>query len=299
MSEQAHLAIVVLVPPEPDKERVATKNLFRQPSSHGSPIDNFIAHTNAINKLLAKIEGEPEPEVCSVVLLGYLSAVETYFRTLLSRLAHADPVTGNKLGDRPITYAVAMSRPRESLAEALYEDSFASAKELTKRLTEIGFKLPSSMDDDLREYDNICHLRHCCVHRFGSLGTKNAYELGIDEHRELIGHIFSTSLADLNGIADSLQQFVKQCNNHLYKFVVDRTIDAQNQGDTSFDWKWTWTWGSDKRRYKPYYDLFALQTTKPSTLPLKEMYEAFKAANSSKVAAMAARKAKKPEGEEA
>lgn len=293
MSEQAHLAIVVLAPPEPDKERVVTKNLFRQPRSQGSPIDNFISHTNAINKLLAKIDGEPEPEVCSVVLLGYLSAVETYFRTLLSRLAHADPVTADKLGDRQITYAVAMSRPRESLAEALYEDSFASAKELTKRLNEIGCKLPSSMDADLVEYDNICHLRHCCVHRFGSLGTKNAYELGIEDHRGLIGHIFSTSLSDLNGIADALQQFVKQCNNHLYKFVVDRTIDSQNQGGSPFDWNWTWAWGADWRRYKPYYELFALQTTKPSTLPMKEMYEAFKVANLSKVTAMAARKEKK------
>ena len=293
MSEQTHKAIVVLAPPDRDKERVDTKTLFREPGTRGSPIDNFIAHTNAINRLLAKIDGEPEPEVCSVVLLGYLSAVETYFRTLLSRLAHTDPVTQTMLGNKQITYAVAISRPRESLAEALYEDSFASAKELTKRLEEVGFKLPTSMLDDLKEYDNICHLRHCCVHRFGALGTRNAYELGIHDHRRLIGHVFSTNLEDLNRIADALQQFVKQCNNHLYRFVIDRTIDVQNQGDTSFDWKWTWAWVSDKRRFMPYYELFALQTTKPSTLPPKEMYDAFKVANSSKAAAMDARRARK------
>ncbi|MGW9232844.1 hypothetical protein ACWGPT_18460 [Pseudorhizobium sp. NPDC055634] len=291
MSEQAHLAIVALAPSD-DKAPVVTKDLFREPASQGSPIDNFIAHTNAINKLLAKIEGEPEPEVCSVVLLGYLSAVETYFRTLLSRLAHTDVVTGQMLGDKPLTYAVAISRPRESLAEALYEDSFASSKELSKRLGEIGFKIPQSMDQDLKEYDNICHLRHCCVHRFGYLGTKNAYELGIREHRQLIGHVFSATLPELDNIADSLQQFVKQCNNHLYKFVVDRTIDFQNRHDNPFDWSWTWQWKADKRRFTPYYDLFALQNTKPSTPPVKEVYEAFRTMNAKKVKAMSARKGK-------
>jgi len=291
MSEQMHLAIVALAPLG-DKTPVATQNLFREPGAQGSPIDNFIAHTNAINKLLAKIEGEPEPEVCSVVLLGYLSAVETFFRTLLSRLAHTDVVTGAMLGEKQITYAVAVSRPKESLAEALYEDSFASAKELTKRLLEIGFKIPVAMEADLKEYDNICHLRHCCVHRFGYLGTKNAYELGIRDHKKLIGHVFSTTLSDLTKIADALQEFVKQCNNHLYKFVVDRTIDIQDRKDGSFEWNWEWKWQSDKKRFLPYYNLFALKATKPSTPSEKAMYEAFKAANQTKVTAMAARKKK-------
>ena len=100
---------------------IDTARLFRPAKEDLSPIDKFIANTNAINKILAGAVsgGSPSPELCSVVVQGYLSAVETYFRTLLSRLVHIDPLSQKAMEKKQLSFSVAMSRPRDTLAEAL------------------------------------------------------------------------------------------------------------------------------------------------------------------------------------
>jgi len=274
---------------------IDTTRLFKLMGEVRSPIDNFIANTNAINVILAGATNgkDPSPELCSVVVLGYLSAVETYFRTLLSRLAHIDELTMESLGQKQLQFSVAMKRPRESLAEALFEDSFASVKELKIRLGDIGMsRLPDEIEAALGTYESICHVRHCCVHRFGYLGNKNANDLGMSKHHHLIGGLFSASTDDLANIADALQVFVKTCNNHIFKFVTERTVTAQNDPKHKYEWGWMWSWKykADKRRFKPYYDLFALVVGRPASVELKEAYRQFREANASKVAAMTARR---------
>jgi hypothetical protein len=285
---------IVAVGPMPT---IDTTRLFRPVQEVLSPIDKFIANTNAINKILvgAASGGDPTPELCSVVLLGYLSAVETYFRTLLSRLVHVDPISMRHMGQKPLLFSVAMSRPRDTLAEALYEDSFASVKELKSSLGEIGMsvnKLPEEIESALREYGKICHLRHCCVHRFGYLGTKNAADLGMAAHQHLIGGIFAASTDELTDIADALQQFVKTCNNHLFRFVIDRTIDDQHKPDPACEWKWSWSYSKDWRHFARFYNLFALKNGTPSSPPVREVYDHFKASNAKKVAGMGKNKGK-------
>lgn len=273
---------------------IDTTLLFAKTTEVWSPIDKFIANTNAINVILARAteDKQPGPELCSIVVLGYLSAVETYFRTLLSRLAHIDELTMEALGQKQLLFSVAMRRPRESLAEALYEDSFASVKELKSRLSEIGMKqLPTEIESALGTYESICHVRHCCVHRFGYLGNKNAYDLGMSKHHHLIGGIFSASTEELANIADALQVFVKTCNNHIYRFVTDRTVTSQGDHKDRYewDWKWSWEYKKDKKRFKVYYDLFALVASQPASLSIKEAYAQFKDVNETKALAMATR----------
>lgn len=273
---------------------IDTTRLFKPSNDVWSPIDKFIANTNAINVILsmATADREPTPELSSVVVLGYLSAVETYFRTLLSRLAHIDDLTMDALGQKQLLFSVAMKRPRETLAEALYEDSFASVKELKGRLAEIGMKLlPDEIDTALETYERICHVRHCCVHRFGYLGNKNANDLGISTHHHLIGGLFSASTDDLADIADALQVFVKTCNNHIFKFVMDRTVTQQHDRKCGIVWTWRWSWKykDDKKHFKPYYDLFAAVQGHPSSIPMIDAYKQFKDVNAAKVEAMTAR----------
>ncbi|TCQ04708.1 hypothetical protein C8J34_10826 [Rhizobium sp. PP-F2F-G36] len=282
MTSTDHLAIVDLglnLKNKEDQDKVDTTKLFRAATGVGSPIDSFIVHTNAINLILGKAEDQPSSELASVVLLGYLSAVETYFRTLLSRLVHIDPATERLLETKAVTFSVARSRPREFLAESLYEDSFASGRELKSKLTEIGFQMNGPLEKKLQEYDKICHLRHCCVHRFGYLGTKNARDLGMREHGHLIGSVFYASRDDLEKIAAVLQLFVKEFNNSIWRFVTDRTVISQSLSDTPFDWKWSWDFKEDRKRFKPYYDLFKLVKTAPSTAKIDVVYSRFHGAN--------------------
>jgi hypothetical protein len=274
---------------------IDTTALFRPVSEVTSPIDKFIANTNAINKILigATANEAPSPELCSVIVLGYLSAVETYFRTLLSRLVHIDPITMRLMGQKTLLFSVAVSRPKDLLAEALYEDSFASSKELRSKLTEIGMsRLPEEIESALKEYNKICTVRHCCVHRFGYLGTKNATDLGISDHQHLIGGIFIATVDQLSDIADALQQFVKTCNNHIYRFIMDRTVDDQNNSNHLWHWKWSWSYPKDKRYFEPYYSLFALRSGKPVSAPMRDLYSQFQQENARKVAAMNERRNK-------
>jgi hypothetical protein len=268
---------------------IDTTKLFSPVVGKASPIDNFMNHTNAINVIRMRSIGVPSPELASISVLGYLSAVETYFRTLLSRLAHIDPPTQKLLANKQVMFSVAMSRPKETLAEALYEDSFAQVKDVKNKLLEIGLRPSNELERAFKEYDKICHVRHCCVHRFGHLGTRNAEELGMREHRDLIGNVFTANAEDLDKIGDALQQFVKTCNNHVYRHVIDRTVIDQNLINTSFDWKWAWTFRADKKRFERYYDLFALTNFAPASKPLKEVYQAFHDTSKKTVAGMARR----------
>lgn len=68
-----------------------TKSLFVPvpPTVTPSPIDQFIANTNAINRIYLAAT-TMHAELGTLVLLGYMSAVESFFRALIRGLINVD-----------------------------------------------------------------------------------------------------------------------------------------------------------------------------------------------------------------
>jgi hypothetical protein len=258
--------------------RIETARLFGDPAvGTKSPIDIFFLNTNNINKLYLNYPtqkpGKLPPELGAVVVLGYMSAVESYVRSIVTEVIRVDKKARDAVAQKQVSFAAAFHLPSTMLPEALLENiSLADASELQKAIsTMIGLKsLPKDVTTSMETFSKICHLRHCCVHRFGRLGTKNAIGLGLDEHSELLERPFSPTVADIADIADALQITVKTINNFLFWAILERTFES---GNPSTIWQMNYT--KDRELFQRYYKPFALKSAKPSSPSPKEIYLSF------------------------
>ena len=264
-------------------ESVNIASLFKPPSDDGSgsPIDTFIIRTNTLNRFYAAYVVDPTdwiPELGNLILLGYMSAIESYVRTLITGLVNVDTLSRRQAGFKLITFAVATNHPNPRLLpEVLMENmAFSSAGVIEKALKDIlGL---AKISDDLKltlvEFEKLCQVRHCCVHRFGKLGSQNAMELGFERYKGVIEYPFTPSPGDIDGISDVLQGTVRTLKNFIFREVLDRTWDFEFQAIRP--WVWTWHYGRDRKRFQVYYDLFALTAVKPSSPDIRAVYDSFR-----------------------
>ncbi|WP_441238219.1 hypothetical protein [Bradyrhizobium sp. 930_D9_N1_4] len=262
---------VALMPP------IDTAKLFAVAKGHNrSPIDLFFENTNNLNKLYLPYAANGSalpPELGAVVVLGYMSAVESYVRSVVSGIIAIDQKARDAVAKKTVSFAAAAHLPSERLPEALLEHlSLSDADTLEKTITAtIGLKgVPNDVKASLNTFDKICHLRHCCVHRFGKLGTRNALDLGFERHVGVVEGPFSPSVTDITNIADALQITVMTINNFLFYSTLERTIDHQSLSEV-----WQLTYAKDKARFSKYYDLFSIKTGKPASPSPSAIYSSF------------------------
>ena len=204
----------------------------------------------------------------NLIFLGYVSAVESYFRCLTRQLVGADDFIAENVADQKITYGAAKHSSKELLPEAFLEEMTFISKDAVEKLLNQIFKVsPQNLAEPLSEYNNICQLRHCIVHRFGKLGTNNAIKLGLRTHATLFGKPIRLSSSDLSAIAFTLVNLVKAINNHVYVHVLQRTAKD--------DPTWHWNFEHDRPRFEKLYSVFCT-TIDPSPSPsCEDAYNAF------------------------
>jgi hypothetical protein len=262
---------------------IDVRTFFKQPISDQrvSPIDEFIGRTDKLNKLYVPYTTNAAgwmPELGSLILLGYMSAIESYVRAVVTGLVNIDTLSRRQAGSKPITFAVATNHPNPRLLpEALMENmTFSSDGNIEKALKDIlGLHtISADLKSTIREFEKLCQVRHCCVHRFGKLGSQNAWALGFENHREMIEHPFAPTPADVDRIADALQITVKTLNNFIFREVLDRT--AQFEFEPTAPWQWHWHYGRDRKQFHSYYDLFALTAVEPRSPAARVVYDSFR-----------------------
>lgn len=246
-----------------------------------SPIDLFIASTDEINQLyLQYIGGEIPAPLGSLVLLGYTSAVESYVRAAIRRTVLGDAISGSRVALQTLPYGAAYHHAKDRLPEALLESySFSSPKNIADALKEVlGIEVKGSeMQVVMEDFARICELRHCCVHRGGRLGSRNAIRLGLDAHGQLLERPFRPSIDDLQGIADTLRTFVKTLNNFLFATVLERTVRHGGATVPEVPWTWKWNWAEDRPHFTRYYQIFASQADVPQSPTVRRAYTSFAA----------------------
>jgi hypothetical protein len=246
-----------------------------------SPLDQFIANTELINVIYMPVP-EPLPgELGTLVLLGYMSAVESSCRALLRGLINIDEYTRRIAEPMTVSFGAAIHHKQTLLPEALFEElSFAGSRNVESMIKElIGIKgqLPHEVQSVLTEFRKICELRHCCVHRFGKLGAKSAIMLGLARHAQILEHPFAPTKDDLQEIADLLRTFVKTVNNFVFLSVLNRTVDSRDRsGHPMQTISWYWNYRKDRRRFLSYYNLFAAITDSPPSPSAISVYDSFR-----------------------
>lgn len=146
-----------------------------------SPVDEFRANLVQINRLYLQADSRQEytPILGSLVYLGMVSAAEGYFRSLLRRLILIDPACQHNASSRSVSYGAALHHESDLLPEALLEGlSLASTKNVANELKTLcnishmgkDGAVPPALAQLFQNFEAICQVRHCGIHRFGKIG---------------------------------------------------------------------------------------------------------------------------------
>ena len=245
-----------------------------------SPIDEFLENVHAINQLYLQAEDRNEYKTMlgSLVFLGLMSAAEGYFRSLLRRLILVDEVCKANASPRSVTYGAAIHHSSELLPEALLEAiSFASSKAVKKELNDLcGISIPAELESLLDVFDKICQIRHCGIHRFGKLGSQQAFQLDIDN--SLLEKPLKLSVAQLQDIAEALEAVVRGVNSHAFADVVKRShrnSPAGRERKLKYARSWELNFDADRDRFVQYYSIFASTLGSNRSQSIESVYQSF------------------------
>jgi len=236
-----------------------------------SALSLFLQKTQPLN-LLANSE-MPE-SLPNLLVLGYVSAVESYLREIIRKLVIIDIPSQKKCEDKSITYGAATAYSNEMLPDALLENcSFAGKKNIETSLSNfLGITFQKSADPDLdnilENFSKVCQIRHCLVHRFGHFGSINAIDFGLRQHEEFLGKPIKLNFQTLQDIFIICNNTVKMLNNFLFREILNRTVKENCCN-------WSWDFETDMETFKKYFEVFSSDEPRAS---IKDAYEAFKKA---------------------
>lgn len=236
-----------------------TIGLFDDAYEHSSrsAIDEFIEKRTALFALLnpysANIENVPY-ELTNMILLGCVSAVESYIRKILRSIINMDSCSRKKCESQTLTYGAAISHQnKEMLPEALLEGySFANGKNIKdtiKAFLDVQCDQNSALKTTLSEFSMVCQLRHCIVHRFGFLGSNNAITLGLATHKNYLEKPLVIGFSHLNEMVQVCENTVKLINNFLFCEILERTFCKHTE-------IWHFDYRKDKKIFTKYFDIF-------------------------------------------
>ncbi len=275
----------------PTKGKLDTENWFNQKhvTSVQSPVDEFRANLAQINVLYlgAHTRGDYTPILGSLVYLGMVSAAEGYFRSLLRRLILMDEACRHNASSRTLTYGAALHHAEDLLPEALLEGvSLASTKNIATELKTLcnisqmskDGNVPAALERLFHNFESICQVRHCGIHRFGKLGSQQALRLGMDKHKPLLEKPLALSVQQLQEIAEALEALIRAVNSYCFADILKRTYSAGPTGKEKtklYQDTWQLDWAQDQKRFTEYYEIFSSVGGSQSSDSVEYMYAAF------------------------
>ncbi|ELG2963017.1 hypothetical protein K6U40_08100 [Vibrio fluvialis] len=240
-----------------------TISIFGQDNDENiSPIDSYVKRTKSILIKLGELERSGHMDVSqdrdlyNLFLLGMVSNVESFFRSLFREMILIDERAYNKCLEQQLTFAAAIHHKPDLLPEALLEHctfiSLENIKTSTKSFLDISItQSPDHKEvvDCISKFEQLCHLRHCIVHRAGLLGSKNAIKLGIEEHKGFFEKPISLDLSFLQQSYLVCLNCVKVYNDFIFNSAVANYI-TNNKTNI------TWNYSKDRKWFKKYYSIF-------------------------------------------
>jgi len=241
-----------------------------------SAIDAFIENCVQINKLWTPSEAI-SPEFGRLLLLGYVSAVESFFRTVLRAIINTDAKAQSDAHSYVVPFGAVLYHDKSTVAEALLEGySFAGEKDVRMAFTKF-LDVPNVSESIKRllvEYEKVCQLRHCCVHRFGKLGTQNGIVLGLEQHSGALEKPLTLDMQMLQEIVWWLMSFAKTMNNYMFKTLLERSVSEKNP----YRIAWRWSYSKDRARFERLYKLFHTSKDANPSPSAEELYGRFRSA---------------------
>lgn len=256
-----------------------------------SPIDMFVDRNKRLMVKLGELERQeilnPDEDayIYNLFLLGFVSNVESYFRSIIRKSILMDPLCYKACLEQQLTYAAAVHHKIELLPEALLENcTFISLSNITKTVTTyLNIPIPKqgtenlALIQDIEMFEQLCELRNCIVHRAGLLGSKNAVKLGIDNHKNFFEKPIILNNSFLQEASTVCLNAVRGFNNFLFNALIKRL----NNETENF----TWDYRKDKSWFELYFKAFYSEKLKTQisakgekNYQSKEAYDEFRTA---------------------
>ena len=238
--------------------------------SESSPIKEFINQRELLTKILGGEDDSEEWRIkANLVIIGIISGVESYFRSIIRRVLISDEDSRAHSYKNKVSYGAVLFHLPHLLPEALLEDcTFVSKETILKNIKSllglpINLQQNPALNSVLDEFEKACHLRHCIAHRSGLLGSKNAIELGLDKFSIYLEKPISPTLDSVNNLFNICQNLVLEFNDQIFDCIITRSIS-----------KGFWT-GDLRRDKKMYSILFSIFSPTPQNKDeLKKSYYA-------------------------
>lgn len=215
----------------------------------GAPIDDYYEYVEHLLTLGSVAALNASPTLGRLLVLGLVSGVESYLRSLIASVVRLCPLAREHAADQHIPFGAIDYYGPESAERALFESSsLADSGEIigkTRKLTGIDLSHSSSARAALKEFDKVCHLRHAAVHARGTFGRGNAVALGLD--LEAGRQSLSVSFAGLQQAGATCHSAVRAYNRFVYRRIVERWIA---------EGLLTGRWQTDRELFRPLFELF-------------------------------------------
>jgi len=223
------------------------------------PLDNYKRHIEQINKLQgnnyavellkkmsveAKISEDDfgdlqnklndtnnlDNTLLNLILLGHISAVESYLREIVTKIINIDKYSFEKCADLNLSFLAANSHPKNTLAESLLEyKTFIEKKDIINLFdTFIGIKFDVNTLEILEEFEKICNLRHVIIHRFSKIGIKNLKKLDLHGNKKFLEKKLVLNYKFIQDSTKVCEYLVNNINQTIAEKVIIRKFRDEN-----------------------------------------------------------------------
>ena len=221
-------------------------------SPRSNPISRYFEATDHLKRKLI-ISGDDDAATLGLLVIGVISALEYYVRSIFARVYIICPVSQrhSELLGAPLggpSFHAGTGHPY--LLSAFDHESLADSKKIKAHCEKyLGLRISSdkSVEAVLSDFDKLCELRHCLVHANGYVGLKASHEL------KLAGRAPKKIIFKKESVFDVLKvthNVVRAVNRALANNSVDRWVDSGFL---------TGVWSVDKDRFSELFALFCLR----------------------------------------
>jgi hypothetical protein len=222
-----------------------------------APIDDYYNAAESITLVGTPDLLDAHRVLGRLLLLGHVSAAETFVRAILVGVLNRCPIARSQAGTQTIPFSSVHYYDDAEIAYGLFDGkSLAGGPEIrsiSKKLLDIDMPNKGPLYAGLEKFDALCHLRHAAVHAHGSIGTANAVALGVTSGKQRLS--LDIDFARLHEAAVVCRSMVQELNQFLFVKTFDRW---QKYGLLVRDYS------LDREQFISLYSLFRSKRDSPS-----------------------------------
>ncbi len=227
---------------------VPTRSRFRITN----PIDTFLERHLALRRINGRLGGleigdDEEFITRELLLLGFVSATELFFRQLIARTTQSCELIRERAADDVLSYRAVRYYSEDDLEMALTERlSFTEEGMVAKTMRKywgVETSRYALLHDAAGRFESLCQLRHAVVHSGGMVNSRNSAGLLSSSAPSSV----RISQVDLDKAAGVCLDLVRAANSEVGRALLWGWIrNSLVNGD----------WAADRERYRTLLEVF-------------------------------------------